>query len=181
MTNGEKIKALFPNICITYDEDMVVIDGFPTSVVSNIEFDKAWWNAEYKEPITQERQAESDKFDAAFQDGYDHGYAQARFDYEQEPTTKNDLGIDCIKKSDAIDIIQDMHGLARADVISDAVNRIIAMPSITPQKPRKGHWGWLRCDMYVCSECKNVYTDLSGIKDGLNYCPNCGSRNEVEE
>ena len=84
-----------------------------------------------QEPTTQERQAESDKFDAAFQDGYDTGYAQARFDYEQEP--------------------------------------------------RKGHWGWLRCDMYVCSECKNVYTDLSGIKDRMNYCPNCGSRNEVEE
>ena len=55
---------------------------------------------------------------------------------EQEPTTKNDLGVDCIKKSDAIDIIQDMHGLARADVISDAVNRIITMPSVTPQEPR---------------------------------------------
>ncbi len=35
-----------------------------------------------------------------------------------------------------IDIIQDMHGLARADVISDAVNRIITMPSVTPQEPR---------------------------------------------
>ncbi len=49
------------------------------------------------------------------------------------------------------------------------------------QEPKTGHWEWLRCDMYVCSECKNVYTDLSGIKDGMNYCPNCGSRNEVEE
>ena len=47
-----------------------------------------------QEPTTQERQAENDKFDAAFQDGYNNGYAQARFDYEQEPTTKNDL-IDC--------------------------------------------------------------------------------------
>ena len=52
---------------------------------------------------------------------------------------------------------------------------------VTSQEPRKGHWEWLRCDMYVCSECKNVYTDLSGIKDGMNYCPNCGSRNEVEK
>lgn len=42
-----------------------------------------------KIPTTQERQAESDKFDAAFQDGYNNGYAQARFDYAQEPTTKN--------------------------------------------------------------------------------------------
>ena len=28
-----------------------------------------------QEPTTQERQAESDKFDAAFQDGYNNGYA----------------------------------------------------------------------------------------------------------
>lgn len=47
-TNGDMLKVLFPNICITYDdEDMVVIDGFPASVVSNIEFDKAWWEAPY--------------------------------------------------------------------------------------------------------------------------------------
>ena len=39
------------------------------------------------EPTIQERQAESDKFDAAFQDGYNNGYAQGRFDYEQEPKT----------------------------------------------------------------------------------------------
>lgn len=100
------------------------------------EYPIEWIELAYKntvgEPTTQERQAESGKFDTAFQDGYDHGYAQARFDYEQEP--------------------------------------------------RKGHWGWLRCDMYVCSECKNVYTDLSGIKDGMNYCPNCGAdMREVEE
>lgn len=58
----------------------------------------------------------------------------------------------------------------------------VVLEKQTEQEPRKGHWGWLRCDMYVCSECKNVYTDLSGIKDGMNYCPNCGSDNrEVEE
>ena len=63
----------------------------------------------------------------------------------QEQTTKNDLGVDCIKKSDAINIIQDMHGLARVDVISDAVNRIITMPSVTPQEPQTFKW---------CTDCK---------------------------
>lgn len=38
-----------------------------------------------QEPSTKKLQAESDKIDAAFQDGYNNGYAQARFDYEQEP------------------------------------------------------------------------------------------------
>ena len=38
-----------------------------------------------QEPTIQERQAESDKFDATFQDGYNNGYAQAKFDYDQKP------------------------------------------------------------------------------------------------
>lgn len=53
---------------------------------SQFELDK-----EFVESTIQERQAESDKFDAAYQDGYNCGYAQARFDYEQDPTTKNNL------------------------------------------------------------------------------------------
>lgn len=40
------------------------------------------------EPKTiQEKQAESEKYDKAFDDGYENGYAQARFDYEQESKT----------------------------------------------------------------------------------------------
>ncbi len=39
-----------------------------------------------QEPKTiQEIQAESEKYQKAFEDGYEQGYAQARFDYEQEP------------------------------------------------------------------------------------------------
>ena len=38
-----------------------------------------------QEPTVQEKQAESEKYQKAFDDGYDNGYAQARFDYEQEP------------------------------------------------------------------------------------------------
>jgi hypothetical protein len=37
-----------------------------------------------KELTIQERQAEWDRFNAAFQDGYDVGYAWARFNYESE-------------------------------------------------------------------------------------------------
>lgn len=33
----------------------------------------------------QEKQAESEKYEKAFDDGYENGYAQARFDYEQQP------------------------------------------------------------------------------------------------
>ena len=37
-----------------------------------------------KPKAIQEKQAESEKYDKAFDDGYRNGYAQARFDYEQE-------------------------------------------------------------------------------------------------
>lgn len=48
-----------------------------------------------QEPKTiQEKQAESEKYDKAFDDGYKNGYAQARFDYEQEPKTGHWVAID---------------------------------------------------------------------------------------
>ena len=40
---------------------------------------------EQKPKTIQERQAESEKYQKAFEDGYEQGYAQAKFDYEQEP------------------------------------------------------------------------------------------------
>lgn len=40
-----------------------------------------------KPKTIQEKQAEAEKYQKAFEDGYEKGYAQARFDYEQEPKT----------------------------------------------------------------------------------------------
>ncbi len=97
MTNGEKIQAVFPDIEM-WGESKDTLDYSLGGMIHRVT--KSWWNAEYIESPIQERQAESDKFDAAFQDGYNNGYAQARFDYEQEPTTKNDLGVDCVARQD---------------------------------------------------------------------------------
>lgn len=102
---------------------------------------------------------------------------------EQEPTTKNDLGVDAVSRADAIDIIQEMHGLAKADVISYAVNRIIELPSVTPQEPKTGHWvktpkavmgeGY----MWYCDKCGyRVYQDSSRDYPSEKYCPDCGHR-----
>ena len=46
------------------------------------------WESKYKQqPKTiQEKQTESKKYEKAFDDGYENGYAQARFDYEQQPS-----------------------------------------------------------------------------------------------
>lgn len=40
-----------------------------------------------KPKTIQEKQAESEKYEKAYDDGYKTGYAQARFDYEQEPVS----------------------------------------------------------------------------------------------
>ena len=49
MTNGEKIKEIFPNI-IKYGNILIDDTG---ALQKNILFDDTWWNAEYKEPITK--------------------------------------------------------------------------------------------------------------------------------
>ena len=195
-----------------------------------------------KIPTTQERQAESDKFDAAFQDGYNNGYAQARFDYAQEPTinkndlteqciackydetedengehckkclagdnqfeldkefvqptTKNDLGVDCISRQEVLNIAK----ASKSNWIDNSIlfKRVNELPSITPQEPRKGHWignyqvdfgEWQEYDVKLsdgfvtdnchCSECGEEL--LSG--DRGMFCPYCGAdmRAEVEE
>ena len=111
---------------------------------------------------------------------------------EHISTTMNDLGVDCIDRAKVqteiemnasrYTIAKERGGMGQVEwsdqliKVSDAVDIIRHMPLVTPQEPKTGHWGWLRCDMYVCSECKNVYTDLSGTKDGMNYCPNCGAK-----
>ena len=48
--------------------------------------------------------------------------------------------------------------------------------ALTDNSQKYGKWIKSRCDMYVCSECDHIYTDLSGERYGMNYCPNCGSR-----
>lgn len=48
------------------------------------------------------------------------------------------------------------------------------------KEPRKGKWYRQTndyVDYYECSECGVAM----GIYDVKNYCPNCGSRNEVKE
>jgi hypothetical protein len=63
-----------------------------------------------KEPTVQDKQAESEKYQKAFDDGYANGYSQARFDYEQEPCddvislTKEAYSDLCLRASKADDL-----------------------------------------------------------------------------
>ncbi|MBQ7265123.1 MAG: hypothetical protein IJS61_03405 [Firmicutes bacterium] len=60
------------------------------------------------------------------------------------------------------------------------------MPSVTPQ-PKTGHWiekdGYDGDTYYDCSECGEIWVAIEGTPwdNGMNYCPNCGAKMEVEE
>lgn len=50
---------------------------------------------------------------------------------EQEPTTKNDLGVDCISRDDVRDVMLELWGIS-----GELMDRLMALPSVTPQEPR---------------------------------------------
>ena len=59
---------------------------------------------------------------------------------KQEPTTKNDLGVDCISRADAIKAMQNKaKKLKNEDTINGlcgAVAILFDLPSVTPQEPK---------------------------------------------
>ena len=55
------------------------------------------------------------------------------------------------------------------------------LPSAQPERKR-GKWKPYRCDMYECSECGYIYTELTDRhRCGANYCPNCGADMREDE
>ena len=51
----------------------------------------------------------------------------------------------------------------------------VELPSAQPERKR-GKWKPYRCDMYECSECGYIYTELTDRhRCGANFCPNCGA------
>lgn len=47
---------------------------------------------------------------------------------------------------------------------------------------KRGKWKPYRCDMYECSECGYIYTELTDRhRCGANFCPHCGAKMEVSE
>ena len=69
---------------------------------------------------------------------------------EQEPCE------DAVSRQVAINIVKDMRGLARADVLSDAVKQLKELPPVTPQ-PKMGH----------CKDCKYFEYDSVAEVHGI--------------
>ena len=81
---------------------------------------------------------------------------------------------DCVSRQAVFDLLQ-MRLMPKEEY-----KAIYELPSVTPA-PRIGRWITDRCDMYICSKCNHTYTDLSGERYGMNFCPNCGAKMEVDE
>ncbi len=100
---------------------------------------------------------------------------------DQEPTTKNDLGVDCISRKAALDIT--WHDPSYSDplnVLTEVRDKIRELPSLTPQEPKTGHWrktGYI--DKVMCSICNRKIWNFWEAND-FDYCPNCGAKMESE-
>lgn len=91
---------------------------------------------------------------------------------------------DYISRAEVLKLMQDNWHTHNGDwAMQESIDDIRALPSVTPQE-KKGHWipvfqGDEIID-YRCSCCEFGNTFGKGTI-GMNYCPRCGSRNEVEE
>ena len=97
-----------------------------------------------------------------------------------EPTTKNNLGVDCISRKAVLDITwQDPSYTDPLNVLTEVRNKVRELPSVTPQEPRTGHWimtsdylttAYGSIDYVKCSCCGE-----DSLEEG-DYCPNCGAK-----
>lgn len=123
-----------------------------------------------QEPCIQEKQANADKIDAVYIDGFKAGYSQAKFDLEQEPCE------DAISRKELMNRLDESGIYGLEEIIK-------SIPSVIPTQ-KIGRWMFvhpLQDDdggAYMCSRCE--MGDWS-YKNDYRYCPNCGAKMEVDE
>lgn len=153
MTNGEKIKVILK----PRTDQIRIYDNWAEieiqSLGINFSCEISWWNAEYKELTTNSETLVSlDVYnqvawerDIAIQQLHELGYEFG----EKIESTKNDLGVDCISREDAIQAMQDKaKKITNEDTINGlcgAVAILFDLPSVTPQEPQTFKW---------CTDCK---------------------------
>ena len=183
MTNGEKIQQMFPGKCphIGFNENFGRI-WLMQNGEDFANFTLKWWNAEYKEPIT--KNCESCRY-------YGLHHEVCKYCYEcslwtqGEPTTKNDLGVDCISRAEAIKCLEcdfDITGKENMKTVVNYINsahdKIVNLPRVK-QEPKTGHWIVHPKGIYahlVCDKCLSS----APYDCKTNYCPNCGAKMEEE-
>ena len=82
---------------------------------------------------------------------------------------------DCVSREEAIKpfLVDATEEWTSADI----VKYLKSLPPVTPA-PRIGRWKQYNGSWYECSECGAVREAVGFFE---NYCPNCGSKMEVEE
>ena len=132
-----------------------------------------------REEAIKELKEYEDGLDLEYATPFDKAILYAIKALEQEPTTKNDLGVDCIDRN-SIKYYPGTGGYMYA-----SKGEIDKLPSVTPQESRKGHWIVEKGGSYLgkrngcCSNCKDFYTNDWNV---MSFCPNCGAdMSEVEE
>ena len=158
MTNGEKIKAMFPSMEVGFITDLQVGIYFVKNQHNAIVFSLDWWNAEYQEPSSLEKPNKS-----------------------EIPTGSDD----CISRQDVLSEIirfstEEGASVECQQLYCDVNN----MPSVTPIKP-KGHWQKIELpsrDAHECSECCGLALLDENNEQLTDFCPSCGAdMREVEE
>ena len=167
---------------MTKEEAIAKLKNFAEHAYPNEEFLMAIEALE-QEPCIQEKQANADKIDAVYIDGFKAGYSQARFDLEQERCE------DAISRQAVLDAISRV-GMCKCstneiEAVDDCSRVVEVLPSVTPAE-KVGRWiekdGYDGDTYYDCSECGESWTTIDGTpwNNGMKYCPNCGARMEVQ-
>ena len=105
---------------------------------------------------------------------YENFYTTYNWDWwnseYKEPTTKNNLGGECILRADAIRVAS---GYCHP---SNTAKELAKLPPVTPIRP-KGHWREVDVNMYACSKCSHVLTidPLDNAISEMNTCPFCSA------
>ncbi len=60
MTNGKKIKAMFPSMKVGFITDSQIGIYFVKNQHNAVVFSLDWWNAEYKEPVTRDNEIQGE-------------------------------------------------------------------------------------------------------------------------
>jgi hypothetical protein len=112
----------------------------------------------------------------------------------KEPTTKNNLGVDCISRIETIDYLC-KHCPDDGECFKDCdeIKHLRQMPSVTPIRP-KGHWighgehcrnlGVIPSGLGAyewCSNCDCGIDVREWHRNNYNFCPNCGAEMRASE
>ena len=110
-------------------------------------------------------------------EGYEY-FQQATKALEQEPTTKNNLAVDCISRQAVLNFKQTFHDNAGYETEYVDIEDIKALPSVYPARP-KGKWMEYCYQNFNCSKCGYIVAD-DDVEE-YKFCPNCGADMRGEE